>query len=486
MPWRYDPVLQAGGECGTLMRALDWTRNPLGPPAGWSPELRTVVGIALGSNQPMFIVWGPEQTTLYNDGYAVICGQRHPAAFGGSFRDLWYDIWDAVDPIITAAYDGISTSMDDIAFVMHRNGFPEETHFSFSYTPVRSPAGEVLGMFCACTEITEEVMRRREEERERERWQALFEMALGATAILTGPDHVFTFVNDDYRAMVGRSDLVGRPIAEALPEVVDQGFSALLDHVYRTGRAHVGRGVPFEFRRTPEGPLEQRIIDFTYQPLANRAGRVQDIFVQALDVTEQHVLHRELGHRLKNQLSIVQAIVGQTLRTAPDVATAREAVEGRIAVLARANETLLAGETRSSAIIDVVRDAISLQYDEREGRFLLDGPGVHIAARPAFSLSLIVHELLTNAIKYGALSRPEGRVRIEWQVVDTPEGATLDFVWREEGGPAPGDPGRVGTGTRLIRSGLAGGARSHVTIAYEPTGLVCSLRADLASVQEAG
>ena len=69
-------------------------------------------------------------------------------------------------------------------------------------------------------------------------------------------------------------------MAEALPEVVDQGFSALLDHVYRTGRAHVGRGVSFEFRRTPEGPLEQRIIDFTYQPLANRAGRVQDIFVQ--------------------------------------------------------------------------------------------------------------------------------------------------------------------------------------------------------------
>ena len=119
------------------MRALDWSRNPLGPPVGWPQALRTLVSVILGSRQPMFTAWGRSRIMLYNDGYAVLCGARHPAALGQSFAEVWYDVLDDVEPILERAYAGEGTHSDDIKLVMHRHGYEEEAHFAFSYTPVR-------------------------------------------------------------------------------------------------------------------------------------------------------------------------------------------------------------------------------------------------------------------------------------------------------------------------------------------------------------
>ncbi|MBK1660532.1 HWE histidine kinase domain-containing protein [Paracraurococcus ruber] len=146
--------LAGGGMLGGMIRAHRWEDTPLGPPAGWPAALKTLVAVMLGARQPMFVAWGPERTMLYNDAYAPLCGARHPAALGAPFRCVWFDILDEVGPILERAFAGEPTQMDDIAFTMHRNGYPEEAHFSFSYTPVRDPAGRVEGMFCACDEIT--------------------------------------------------------------------------------------------------------------------------------------------------------------------------------------------------------------------------------------------------------------------------------------------------------------------------------------------
>jgi PAS domain S-box-containing protein len=143
---------------GARMRAHDWAASPLGPPASWPRALQTLVAVLLGSHQPMFVAWGAERTMLYNDGYAAICGARHPGALGRPFREVWFDIMDAVGPILERAYAGHPTHMDDIAFTLSRNGYPEEAHFAFSYTPVRDGSGAVAGMFCACTETTGKVM----------------------------------------------------------------------------------------------------------------------------------------------------------------------------------------------------------------------------------------------------------------------------------------------------------------------------------------
>lgn len=484
------PLPNDGGACGALLRAKDWDASPLGPVRDWPPELRTVVGIALGSKQPMLIVWGPEQIVLYNDGYAVMCGDRHPAALGGRFRDLWFDIWDQVEPIISAAYRGISTSMEDIEFVMHRNGYPEETHFAFSYSPVRDPAGAVLGMFCACVETTGQVMLQRRLAKEREQMRQVFELALGAVAIVEGPDHVFVFANSEYQQLVGHRDLVGRSVALALPEVVDQGFVELLDAVRATGEAYIGRNAEIDLQPTLEGPVERRMLDFNYHPIPGPDGRPDGIFVQVIDVTEresakqqQQLVNRELAHRMKNQLAVIQAVAFLTLRSAPDLATARTSLGNRIAVLAQAQDMLLSAEAGAGTVGAIVGQVARLFDDDRAPHFRIDGPELQIGDRAALSLALLLHELSTNAVKYGALSTEQGVVTIAWRVATRGEMPIMVLEWEERGGPSVAEPGASGSGTRLFKAGISGTTFSQVDVSYMPAGARCLIQADLKGLQ---
>ena len=281
------PFLDGGGETGALIRAHDWADTPLGAPETWPAALKTLVGVMLGSRQPMLIVWGEGYVTLYNDGYAPMCGGRHPWALGRSFAEVWHDIWDQVGPILSRAYAGEATHMDDIAFTMHRNGFPEETHFAFGYTPVRIEDGTVAGMFCACSETTAAVRAGRQMRAERERLAGLFEQAPSFVAVLDGPGHVFSFANAAYRGLVAHRDVIGKPVREALPEIAGQGFFELLDEVYATGRTHSAHGAPVTLLRVPGAAPEQRFLDFVYQPMRDASGTVTGVFVDGSDVTER-------------------------------------------------------------------------------------------------------------------------------------------------------------------------------------------------------
>jgi PAS domain S-box-containing protein len=153
--------LIGGGEMGDRIRAHDWARTPVGPLAQWPQILKTLVGVLVGSNQPMFIVWGPQGTLFYNDAYAEILGDKHPDALGRDFLEVWHEIRADLTPIVERARSGMPVHMDDIELVMHRRGYPEETHFAFSYTPVRDETGAVSGFFCPCLEITEQVLSER-------------------------------------------------------------------------------------------------------------------------------------------------------------------------------------------------------------------------------------------------------------------------------------------------------------------------------------
>ncbi len=154
--------LAGGGALGQLIRDTDWSATPLGPPAGWPAALQTLVAMMLNSHQPMFVAWGPARTMLYNDGYARLCGNKHPQALAAAFDEVWSDILDDVGPLMDRTFAGEPIHMDDIEFRMtDRHGVPEETHFAFSYTPVRGADGTVAGVFCACTETTQQVLAER-------------------------------------------------------------------------------------------------------------------------------------------------------------------------------------------------------------------------------------------------------------------------------------------------------------------------------------
>ena len=143
------------------MRDFDWSRSPLGSPALWPQPLKTLVNLMLMATQPMFIAWGREQVFLYNDPYRDVLADKHPAALGRPFLEVWSEIRHDISPLVDRVFSGDPVHMDDISLIMWRRGWPEETHFAFSYTPVLGESGEIAGLFGVCLETTAQVMAER-------------------------------------------------------------------------------------------------------------------------------------------------------------------------------------------------------------------------------------------------------------------------------------------------------------------------------------
>jgi PAS domain S-box-containing protein len=286
--------LSTDGHIGSMMCQLDWSASPLGHPDTWPQSLQTVIELMLSSKFPMFVAWGPELRFFYNDPYAEILRDKHPAALGKRFQDIWAEIWDDISPIIEQAMAGKASYHENLPLLMNRKGYDEQTWFTFSYSPVRNEDGKVAGMFCAVTETTEQVLAARHRAEELERMRRLFQQAPGIIAVMREPEHIFELANDAYLQLIGYRDVIGKPIREALPEITGQGFFELLDKVYRTGESFVGRAVPVLLQRTSESPLEERFVDFIYQPIKDHFGHISGIFVEGSDVTEAVRANRAL------------------------------------------------------------------------------------------------------------------------------------------------------------------------------------------------
>ena len=155
--------LTGGGELGDLIRAHDWGATPLGPAQAWPQSLKTAVGIMLTSRQPIWIGWGSELIYLYNDAYKSIIGGKHPNALGLPTREVWREIWTDIEPLLATAMGGKEgTYVEEQLLIMERNGYPEETYYTFSYSPIRGDDGEPGGMICANTDDTQRVIGERQ------------------------------------------------------------------------------------------------------------------------------------------------------------------------------------------------------------------------------------------------------------------------------------------------------------------------------------
>lgn len=276
------------------MRGHDWSNSSLGSPETWPQSLRAIVSMMLNSKFPMFVAWGAELCLLYNDAYAQILGQKHPAALGGRFQVIWSEIWADILAIIEQALDGHAVYYENLPFTMNRNGRDEKTWFTFSYSPVRREDGQVGGMFCACTETTEQVLAEGHRAQELTRLQQLFQQAPGIIAVLRGPTHIFDIANEAYLRLVGHRNPHGKSVREALPELSGQGFFELLDGVYATGRPYFGNEVPVMLQRQSGSELEERFVNFIYQPTYDHRGNITGIFVEGSDVTESVKVHQAL------------------------------------------------------------------------------------------------------------------------------------------------------------------------------------------------
>lgn len=207
--------------------------------------------------------------------------------------------------------------------------------------------------------------------------------------------------------------------------------------------------------------------------------RTHGAIARARAEQEQHILNEELSHRMKNTLAIVQAIATQTLREVSEK-DAVTALTQRIGALSRAHDALLKKRWASAALEDVAK--ATLAAFDQAGRFHLEGPSLQIGPRATLSLSLLLHELATNAVKYGALSVPEGRVTITWTIENSTEEETLRMCWAETGGPPVDQPSGKGFGSRLISMGLIG--TGGVELGYHQDGLLASMEAPLSQMQQ--
>ncbi|HEY0028063.1 MAG TPA: HWE histidine kinase domain-containing protein [Allosphingosinicella sp.] len=202
-------------------------------------------------------------------------------------------------------------------------------------------------------------------------------------------------------------------------------------------------------------------------------GSTEDIHEKKVAEEHQRLLINELNHRVKNSLATVQAIAFQTLRGNIPLPEARARFEARLIALSKAHNLLTEQNWERAALERVVRDAIEHLGGER--RFTVSGPEVWLSPRAALALALALHELGTNAAKYGALSADGGRVDIAW----TDQNSTLCLNWKEQGGPPVAAPVRRGFGSRLIEQGLAGDLGGEARIAFEADGLRCTVEAAL-------
>ncbi|MEE7438252.1 PAS domain-containing protein [Methylobacterium oryzae] len=200
--------LAEGGAMGARIRAHDWSGSPLGPPDSWAPCLRATLSLILGSRFPMFVAFGPDLVFLYNDAYAEILGDRHPAALGARFRDVWKEIWTEIGPLIDRALAGAATWSENMPLTMNRHGYDEPTWFTVSYAPVRDEAGRVAGLHCACTETTGRVQAEARLREAEARIRALADHLPGGYVYQLamapdGADRRFLYVSQGFERMTG-------------------------------------------------------------------------------------------------------------------------------------------------------------------------------------------------------------------------------------------------------------------------------------------
>ena len=307
---------RGGGIMGELVRQRDWSASSLGALEDWPASLRTSVDIVLNSPMAMVLMWGPQHVMIYNDDYIKVAGERHPAALGGTVPEIWPEIWDWNARILEVGLRGETQVHRECCLPLLRDGTPTDVCFDLFYTPVHGEDGQVHGVLCTAVELTARMEEGRQLKlataalgdlnasllaesaavraanrrlgEERALLRALFQQAPSFMAMLRGPQHVFELANEHYLRLVGRSetDMLGKTVEVALPEVKAQGFIDLLDQVYRTGVPYEGRQVKVDLQ-TAGGQTGQRHIDFVYQPIKDDDGAVSGILVEGIDVTER-------------------------------------------------------------------------------------------------------------------------------------------------------------------------------------------------------
>ncbi|APE43218.1 hypothetical protein BOO69_07170 [Sulfitobacter alexandrii] len=461
--------LAGTGEMAQRIRNHDWQDHPFGPPDTWPQTLRSALSIALNSAFPTAIYWGPELRLLYNDAWSPIPGPRHPEALGARAEDVWSDIWHIIQPQFAELIGtGQGLFLEDQLLPMRRYGFEEETYWNYSFTPLRAEDGRIVGIFNSGSETTEKVIQARNAEGLVVLNQKLRDCDKADDALALSLSHLGGLLNADRVGMLDRVAQSGREGLTLTKEWCAAGVAATdddlaffpPDHVQRlmTGRVvQLSLADPdlaaddrdFLTRKGVSGVLavpwteQGQVVSVLYLH-AGEAIRFHAVNVgtveKVLETTmfwldrERHrerekVMAAEIDHRARNMLAVVQSITRMAQGT--DVADIKAKLSDRFTALSRVHSLLGRKRWITLEFRDLVEDELAPLGQEISDRITLSGPRIVLKPQQAQLFAMILHELTTNAMKYGSISHDAGRLSVAWSN-DTDGSITLD--WVETGG----------------------------------------------------
>lgn len=537
------------GEMALRIRDFAVAGNCLGAAEGWPPSLRAAIDLILPCGFPMIILWGSQLIQLYNDRCRGLMGLKHPSGLGQPTRDCWPEAWHISQPIFERVWAGETLTFEDALYPTARSGAIENAWFTITYSPLRDEMGRIAGILVTLFETTARKIA--EQHRDRievalrasERRQGFLlrladglrqirdpiEVQLAAARILG--EHLRANrvayaedCGDGETVALARNYTDGVPGIEGIYRYVDYGEELVRE--LRAGRAVVRPDIAndpslsaaekeahaiLQLGATLNVPLVRKgrllaILAVHYagphafseeeialaQETAERTwGAVELARAEtALRQSEEQlkVLVDELKHRTRNLLAIIQSIAHRTLRTTTSLADFERRFTDRLKALGQAQDILSKSDDTEITLRSLVMSELeALGAADLDTVLKIDGPPLRLRNSAVQTLALAIHELATNARKYGALSRGGGGLAISWRIEHGDgAGERLVFAWRETGiSPLPGAEEMRGYGRYLIERAmpLAFGGASEYSLRSD--GLSCVFSIPLSKVLKA-
>lgn len=352
------------------------------------------------------------------------------------------------------------------------------TYYQQIIQPWYHDDGSIGGTMSFNTDITEQVEARKAAQVATDRLTSI-QNSLASFVGLLAPDGTLLEANESAVAATGvpPDELIGRKFWECYWWSYDPGMQDRLQGWVE--RAATGESIKQECDvRVQDGGREQLItIDFRLIPTIDDTGKVIEIVPSGIDVTawrsaerRKDVLLAELQHRVKNILATVQAITRFSARHADTRDALVASLTQRLAAISRTHDVLTRTDWGNQSLFDIIRAEVLAYIPEQDARLRLEGPDVSIDPNRALTLSLAIHELVTNAAKYGALSTDTGSLRVE---VDQRDDGSTSVIWREEGGPKVIAPTRRGFGSFLLEQIVPNDLEASVVLTYQEDGVIC-------------
>jgi PAS domain S-box-containing protein len=343
--------------------------------------------------------------------------------------------------------------------------------------------------------LAQDVTRRKEIERALVRSRADLRMMIDSTAegiYCVDREGSLTLCNAAFLRMLGfaeSEDVLGRDIHELVHHSYADGspYPKANCPVYKTAQSGIHAHLVDELFFRRDGT--QLPVECWVRPIV-REGEIEGAVCTFFDITErkqaeaqQQLLIREMAHRVKNTLAMVQAITGQSLRNSPATRDVSRSISQRLIALGNAHTVLTRTRWGNASIAEVVESAIAV-HRSHAARIQVTGPNIEVGTKAALGIAMVLHELCTNAAKYGALSNDTGTVSIEWVVVGGASDARFRMFWKETDGPPVLAPTHRGFGSRLIAESVGIDLKGEAALVFDPAGVAWRLDAPLSAVRE--